>query len=398
MRNILYILILLPLIASGQWNKCYPECTIDSSLVYYYHYDQGVVEQIWSEAESVTHGDVRDIFNGSPDLDSFGTPSHINSPTISSTVSTWINDTQNDPNNGNDQFRYIGYFFAEVNGTVLSDNNTNSGERYRIWLGECCAAPSIVYESPLGEDSPFTGGAANSIGDFYTVDRGWHLLIVEGTDISAFAGFNLRLNGVNYAGQTSKIKPYLRCKKVPCGYVLTANEFECVPENDCQPKAGLVSNADLDCQEVQSCIDAAYINNLVVHPDNPQPSTVLGDLESDNNESEGSWSRSANIGTSTLYARSDHQHPIVRIPNPGDPVLTYTGNGTMDLVQFLDRESTEEWYAWKVRARIRNIPAGLSWEIIRVPSIAGFQQPMITGSKHGFMTSHKSKSVVPGPS
>lgn len=107
--------------------------------------------------------------------------------------------------------------------------------------------------------------------------------------------------------------------------------------------------------------------------------TNVGLLESDNNESEGSWNRAGNIGTSTAVARCDHQHPIIRIPNPGDPILTLTGNGTLAAQLILDRESTEESYMYKFRVQINDIPAGSGWTFVTVPNIAGFQRPKITG-------------------
>lgn len=89
--------------------------------------------------------------------------------------------------------------------------------------------------------------------------------------------------------------------------------------------------------------------------------------------------RTAQVGTSDLYARADHNHAIVRQTAPASPVLTFSGsNGSAmssQLVLGIPR-TTEEWVAYHFRAIVR-IEAGSGWNIIRVPSLAGFQLPII---------------------
>jgi hypothetical protein len=55
----------------------------------------------------------------------------------------------------------------------------------------------------------------------------------------------------------------------------------------------------------------------------------------------------------------------------------------------LDRESTEEWYAYKFRVRLSRT-AGNGWHIINVPQIAGFQQRMIYG-----IGNYRNNSITP---
>ena len=90
--------------------------------------------------------------------------------------------------------------------------------------------------------------------------------------------------------------------------------------------------------------------------------------------------RTGIAGTSLDYARADHNHPIRRQGNPGDPVLTLTVSGTagatLGQVVILDRESDEESYAYKFRALINHV-AGNGWDLLNIPTIAGFQQPEI---------------------
>lgn len=88
--------------------------------------------------------------------------------------------------------------------------------------------------------------------------------------------------------------------------------------------------------------------------------------------------RTGEIGISDDYARADHKHPIVRQSNPGDPTLTYVWSTGSSLISetILDRWSTEEWYAYKFRVH-GEYAGGLGWSYITIPSIAGFQQPLI---------------------
>lgn len=84
--------------------------------------------------------------------------------------------------------------------------------------------------------------------------------------------------------------------------------------------------------------------------------------------------RAAVIGTSTDYAREDHKHPIRRQANPGDPVVTFSGNGVMDQAIVIRRWSDEETYYYRFRCRVA-IPDGIGWQRLIVPLIGGFQYP-----------------------
>ena len=100
--------------------------------------------------------------------------------------------------------------------------------------------------------------------------------------------------------------------------------------------------------------------------------------------------RQGDAGTSDEAARSDHNHDIVRLANPGDPIVTVDGAGvTLGAQVILDRESTEEWYAYKIRVQLTR-EAGIGWHRILVPQIAGFQQRMITG-----IGNYRSSTVAP---
>jgi hypothetical protein len=66
-----------------------------------------------------------------------------------------------------------------------------------------------------------------------------------------------------------------------------------------------------------------------------------------------------------------------RVVNPGDPVITFAGTGTLLQNIVLDRWSTAEWHQWAFRARISQ-DAGVGWGYLQIPNIAGFQRPIIT--------------------
>jgi len=171
----------------------------------------------------------------------------------------------------------------------------------------------------------------------------------------------------------------------------------CKVEANLQPDTNTEYKHNLECNdgvliyEVFSSdgnTDSAVKIDLEKCLDIPEPCTQIGLLESDNNISEGVFNRAGNIGTSNNYARCDHQHPIVRLPNPGDPVPIVQGSFLELQNIILDRGSTEECYWWRFRIRVSQ-DAGNNWGWIAVPTIAGFQQPVYTET-FGYMTSSSS--------
>lgn len=105
----------------------------------------------------------------------------------------------------------------------------------------------------------------------------------------------------------------------------------------------------------------------------PSPSTLVpvADNEVD------TAIRTGQVGASLDYARADHNHPIRR-----QAVIEVTptafGNG-FTIVQnlTLDRWSDEESFTLRKRVRIRHT-AGNGWGGLLIPSLAGFQQPIMT--------------------
>lgn len=66
------------------------------------------------------------------------------------------------------------------------------------------------------------------------------------------------------------------------------------------------------------------------------------------------------------------------IANPGDPVITYVGNGSLTQNLILDRWPKAHSFEWAFRTRV-NQPAGTGWGWLAIPNApAGFQpRPII---------------------
>lgn len=210
-----------------------------------YYYDtvgtEGVVEQIWTgDGNSAPHGPVSGIFNG-PGIDPLGIPAHINgAPDIDIIVSDWIDSTSNDPSNGTDQARWYSWIFIENDGTQLQDINGNSGETLRAWVASgFCSQPAVVFE----QITDTTGGAGSgSSGPFVTLNKGFHFLVYEISDFTAFGGVQLQNDtggdGIfsNYSGPVYTEEPTLSCRFVDCDYVPLENESFCLTDLLCVPK------------------------------------------------------------------------------------------------------------------------------------------------------------------
>lgn len=84
--------------------------------------------------------------------------------------------------------------------------------------------------------------------------------------------------------------------------------------------------------------------------------------------------RTGIVGTSTLYARQDHNHPIRRQTAPAQPVITVGGTGFVLVGTTLngtvtDEESVTYFMTLQVTQTVSN-----AWNFFTVPNIAGFQR------------------------
>jgi hypothetical protein len=123
---------------------------------------------------------------------------------------------------------------------------------------------------------------------------------------------------------------------------------QCVAEN----KQAL---ADLSLPAVEPCSSASEIQ-----PDNEDDSSL----------------RIGAAGTSDLYARCDHNHPIKRLENPGYQDFTVNGSATVFQKINYGFWSDEESVYHRYRLGI-NVDAGNGWVWWNVPTIPGFQRPIL---------------------
>lgn len=242
--------------------------------VYTWDTSPGVIEELWTGVgNSAPHGELSNIFTGN---------THINgAPDISVVVLDWNDNTLNDPSNGTDQGQWAGYIYIENDGTQVQDINPNTGETIKIFVGKGCCAPVVVYERTTNTGA----GDVGTGGPFVTLNEGWHKIIFQISDLSAFGGVQLQTdvggNGVftNFTGPTSTTLPGMVCRNVDCDYVLVDNEFDC-PQSlcaECDPiDIQIPDSEDLDEQtlsstEVGGVTTAIAISNgnsiSVNHPD-----------------------------------------------------------------------------------------------------------------------------------
>ena len=206
---------------------------LPKTVYYYDNITPGVIQNIWNAPAAEPHGNASDIFTEAPRGLGFGDdiflPGHINgTPTTNGLVGSWTSTTGTI--SSTDQYEYAGFIYIEEDGTQLRDVNGNTGERFRIWVGECCSNPSIVYERTTDTGSGDTGSG----GAFVTLNEGWHFLAFQGSDLTVQAGVQLQTstNGTtwaNFTGETSVTKPKLMCKQEACDYTLLDGESSCVP-------------------------------------------------------------------------------------------------------------------------------------------------------------------------
>lgn len=88
--------------------------------------------------------------------------------------------------------------------------------------------------------------------------------------------------------------------------------------------------------------------------------------------------RTGLAGISLFAARADHNHPIrrqVAVPNP-QPVHLLSNGSTVTSEAFLTLRSDEERLVFSYRVN-HLLQAGNGWNSMLVPSLAGFQRPII---------------------
>lgn len=260
----------------------------------------------------------------------------------------------NDSNSGAGQARYgivSGWVFLPDGVTDWRDNNGNTGELGMVLSAPCCSGN--LSERPGGNHTANTGGADRTLMDANPVTAGWHQVYSPQSDASAFGGLDLEYS---LDGGASWINVTVQQPDRPT--VETDQILNC-----------LVTPEGWTDTPLAECCDAVF---APAGEAAPIAATVLPVAD---NEADAAI-RTGQVGTSLDYARADHNHPIVRQSNPGDPTITEGGNITITQALILDRWSTEETFSYRFRVRISQ-PAGNGWGWLNVPTIAGFQQPKI---------------------
>lgn len=294
-------------------------------------------------------------------------------PTANPPNVTGVNNATNinDSNSGLASARYgiiDGWIYLPEGTTNLRDNNGNTGEYGMVLTAPCCA--SILTEQAGGNHTVNTSGGDRTLMDSVPASEGWLYIYSPQSDSGAANGLDLEYS-VN--GGASWLNVAIKQPTAPL--------VECMEHSSCDPIPD-----GWQLKPLKECCQAIYQDNSGISVAEvialvPNPCNVGGDLVSDNNHSDGDWSRVGDAGTSEEFSRCDHKHPIVRIPNPGDPIIGYTSpsGSTISAQLILDRWSTEEWYAYKYRVQVSNMQPGNNWSFLTIPNIAGFQRPIITG-------------------
>lgn len=327
--------------------------------------ESGLNYRFWDS----THGPHLDPleWEGPADFNGFPLPT-ASAPTFSG-ISNATSISDAGESNPNIAARYgiiDGWIYLPEGTTNLRDNNSNTGELGMVLTAGCCGGS--LTEQPGGNHTVNTGTADRGLMDSTPFGEGWYKIYSPHSDLSAFSGLDLEYstNGGASWSEVTVQQP-------------TIPRVECQEISACDPiPEGWGIKALQECCEGNYSIGGGLSEDEVLALIPPPIEPCDDNPISDNNHSDGNWSRVADAGESEEYARCDHKHPIVRIPNPGDPLPVYSGQGTLDASLILDRLSTEESYMYKFRLLVSQ-DAGTGWGFITLPTIAGFQQPKITG-------------------
>lgn len=201
-------------------------------LLYRVSGTNGVRASLWGPAvdggNAAPHGDVAGIFT-----DEF---THVNGAPDGTQVFGSFTFTDSSvggvSGNGQDQVLATAWVYLPE-AALLRDVNSNTGERFRVWLdGEA------IYQTPTGDDTPLAGVPASAGGNGWPAQAapcGVHRLTVQMSDTSAFAGMQLQWSfddGATWAN-------------VPAANLFTGlPTTECVPVLRCEDTGALISATD----------------------------------------------------------------------------------------------------------------------------------------------------------
>lgn len=220
-----------------------------------------LTEEVWLWWQSaVPHDNVENIFNWWP-VDPLWLPGHVNwAPDQTNIEPDWI--ATNWTNAATDQTRYWGWIYIEDNWTLIRDINGNTWEKHRVWVWSCCSSPTVVL---LDNTDSSTGSAwANSQQPIVTLDKWWHFIAFDISDLTVQAWVQLQISTnwstwANFQWLTSTTKPEVECRQEPTCYELQANETYCPPLCNAQWQAIIpLPTSDPVTVTVDSTDDATF--------------------------------------------------------------------------------------------------------------------------------------------
>lgn len=326
---------------------------------------RGFTWETWGPRPGTDNSD-EDGFNvrwGGPVID--GIPTHTDGAPTTSGVETDTRFSQQEQ--GQDEHRLCYWIYNDRDVPIEIQDTDTRAESLRVYMG-CDCPSSLVHERyQTGGGIPY-----HSRGErFLTLPPGaiTKMTVLIHDPGADFSGFRPIANEVGsedtFEPASYQDRPFVECREIiddACDrYSLIEGESFKPIRMECHDCGG--GNEGLDEEAI-----------LALVGDHAEPATIIPVAD---NEVDAAI-RTGQIGTSTLYARADHNHPIIRQSNPGDPIITVGGNFELQINAILDRWSDEESYSYAFRTLV-NQPAGTGWGWINIPNIAGFQRPKITG-------------------
>ena len=245
-----------------------PECdmtTYVGNLWVLENYTEGYNVDWWAPADyggigtssAAPHGNVSSIFtsngttlthvNGAPDVSFIYNSSNLNTNNPDFLAIVGASSTQT---SGFDQLRTYRYV-AFPQDVVISDINSNIGERGGVWVNECCSSGLNLVSERTSETNNANPGVFNNV----TIPAGIHYIEMATSDLSAFQGMQLSysiddgVTQIPLIGSTTKPRytciPVLRCEvsgnliNGETGELITVGEFDswCEPKG-CQESGG----------------------------------------------------------------------------------------------------------------------------------------------------------------
>jgi len=217
------------------------EAKLDSftKIVWSFEYpERGARWAMWTGEQYAPHRPVGEIFNQPGGA--FGTGAHVLGAATHGGLTNDLNFNDNvllgaDPiAREGDQILVWGYVEFLTDG-FMRDNNANTGETGRVWLGSpsgCCD-----FDMELIEETNVNTPAADRVILHSTpVKAGIYPMVIQMSDLSAFQGFDLEFSTDEESWANHLLSyvdmPCWTPRVVPCDYVLIEGET-LVPQTQC---------------------------------------------------------------------------------------------------------------------------------------------------------------------